>query len=134
MKKSSEIFAAITPPETNIAPKNEWLECPVVEAYFQGLLLLVSGSRVCWSKKTFEVNYFGATSTRHPTTYLRLTVKAEKWRVETIYFPIGKAYVQWLLLLVLGRVYDIQFHTCLFFYDRLGHLNQDSYQYPPLVD
>ena len=34
-----------TLPETNIAPKNGWLEYyfPIGEAYFQGLLLLVSG-------------------------------------------------------------------------------------------
>ncbi len=32
-------------PETNIAPKNGWLEYyfPIGEAYFQGLWLLVSG-------------------------------------------------------------------------------------------
>ena len=37
-KKSGEFFIPYTLPETNIAPKNEWLEYyfPIGKAYFQG--------------------------------------------------------------------------------------------------
>ncbi len=39
------VVERITLPETNIAPENGWLEdvFPIGKAYFQGLLLLVSG-------------------------------------------------------------------------------------------
>ena len=43
--QSQYIEQHVTLPETNVAPENGWLEYyfPIGEAYFQGLLLLVSG-------------------------------------------------------------------------------------------
>ena len=47
----------ITLPETNIAPKNGWLEYyfPIGKAYFQGLLLLVSGSVLVGNWLLFQI-------------------------------------------------------------------------------
>ena len=45
--KNKNIYIPLyTLPETNIAPENGWLEYyfPIEMAYFQGLLLLISGS------------------------------------------------------------------------------------------
>ena len=44
-KKTGKTEMGITLPKTNIAPTNGWLEYyfPIGEAYFQGLLPLVSG-------------------------------------------------------------------------------------------
>ena len=45
LQKKTHHVGEYTLPETNIAPENGWLEYyfPIREAYFQGLIMLVSG-------------------------------------------------------------------------------------------